>query len=975
MCPIIRNQPDRAWKWVAGSLLSALVLWASPAQAEGSRSLISGPGAAGRRPYLEYRDDLTGGIPRRTSIFVYAEVGETINLGSSAHGIGAGNILYTAPNGATTNCPAPNAANNQAGRIQNVTQEQAGPATLNPAGYIPCQVPVTQTGVWRVEFTSPNSANPGDPPSIAALGNWTQAGGVSWIAAWDVTITGATGAEIEGRVYANYLPLTIGTNVQNALTAETFALTVDGYLYRIATNGLDPFAFIFFANNKGFRDANGNSIFRSVPLQPAPSFQNPGDPDTATDVTHKIFFNPPDNNLPANAILPGGTTWLRRVPPVTPPAPSNFSFTGNEGTAGQAGTVPLAGSFSFDSPSLGGYTITIDINQDNVFGNANDRVILGNAIVGTNTVPWDGRDGNGVPVPPSSAPYGAEITLNAGEVHFPLFDPENNSNGLIIERLIPGGGDVFRVFYDDSALTGTGGPTPIRALSGISSAGGAHRFTNNFGDNRGIDTWTNLPSAPLRLVAGVTLAQADLAIVKTTSPNPANPGNPIIYTLTVTNNGPSNVTAARVLDNVPTSIENVSWTCTITTGNGSCGAANGTGNQIDTTVNLENGAVATYTITGTLSVTATGTLTNSASVLRPNDVTDPNDVNRTGAANNSSTSAVPILPPAPRIGVAKEAGTIVDNRDGSFTVPYTIRITNSGNAELQNIQITDNLATTYANAVSFTIASPPTSPTLTPNGNFNGTSDPRLLAGTDSLPPGTTAIVTLSVRVTPGNNLGPYTNSATGIGTPPGGTPISDTSNDGINPDPDNDGNPTNNDNPTPITFTTTPRLRLVKRITAVTRRGVPSNFTAFVDDPNDPNDTAPGWSQLSPVGVSTIDASNPLRSGDDVEYTIYFLSDGGAPVIEANLCDAIAPGTSFLPNSFGIDAGVLINLAGTTAPRSNQADADNATLYSPLAPLPPGNACTEQSNQNGSVTATFATLSNTPGSNFGFIRFRVRLD
>jgi uncharacterized repeat protein (TIGR01451 family) len=962
--------------WFVGSLLvSSLCLGLQPAHAEGSRSLISGPGATGRRPYLEYRNDLTGGIPRRTSIFVYAEATETLNLGSSAHGIGAGTIQFTAPNGVTTSCDAPTAANNFAGQILDVDQEQAGPSSINAQGYTPCQVPVGQTGIWRIEFTSPNTANPGDPPPIAATANWTQQTGVSWIAAWDVTVTNAVGAEQTGRAYANYLPLTIGANLPSPLTSQTFVLTIDGYLYRIQTNGLDPYSFIFFANNKGFRDANGNSLFRSVPLQPTPSFQRPDLPDDGNNVTHKIFFNRPAATLPANAILPGGTTWLQRVPPVTPPLPSNFNFVGQEGTPNQAGTVPLTGNFTFDSPNSGGYSITIDINQNNVYGDANDRVLLGTADIGTNTVTWDGRDGNGNPVPASSAVYGAEITLNAGEVHFPIFDPENNPNGLIIERLVPAGGDVFRVFYDDSVLTGAGATSPIRALSGINSSTGAHGFTNNFGDQRGIDTWANLPSAPLRLAAGVRLAQADLAIVKTNRPTSFTAGAPVTYTLTVTNNGPSDVTGARVLDTVPATITGVTWTCAVTTGTGSCGAANGSGNAIDTTVNLNNGAIATYTITGTLSPTATGNITNTATVLRPNDVTDPNDVNRTGAGNNSASIAVPILPPAPRIGVAKQAGTVVDNRDDSFTVPYTIRVTNLGNFDLSNLQIVDDLAATFRGAVSFSVASPPISPTLTTNRNYNGTSDTNLLAGTDTLPIGTTAIVTFNVRVTPGTNLGPYDNSATGIGTPPNAAPIQDTSNDGVNPDPNNDGDPGDNSIPTPVSFSTTPRLRLVKRITAVSRRGILSTFNNFVDDPNDVNDNAAGWSQLSPVGVPAIDTNNPLRSGDEVEYTIYYLADGGLPLQDVNWCDTIATGTAFLPNSFGAGLGVTVNTAGTTIPRTNQTDADNVTVYSPLAPLPTGNACSDQSNPNGAVTVNLGTISNVAGSNFGFIRFRVQLD
>ena len=80
--------------------------------------------------------------------------------------------------------------------------------------------------------------------------------------------------------------------------------------------------------------------------------------------------------------------------------------------------------------------------------------------------------------------------------------------------------------------------------------------------------------------------------------------------------GPSGVSGATVTDTFdPTkfNVAGVSWTCAITSGAGSCGAANGTGN-IATTVNLSATGVATYTVTAPILATATGTLSNTATV-------------------------------------------------------------------------------------------------------------------------------------------------------------------------------------------------------------------------------------------------------------------------------------------------------------------------------------------------------------------------
>ena len=45
----------------------------------------------------------------------------------------------------------------------------------------------------------------------------------------------------------------------------------------------------------------------------------------------------------------------------------------------------------------------------------------------------------------------------------------------------------------------------------------------------------------------------------------------------------------------------------------------------------------------------------------------------------------------PVIGLAKDAGTTVDNGDGTFDVTLTFTIENLGDVEIRNVQITDDL--------------------------------------------------------------------------------------------------------------------------------------------------------------------------------------------------------------------------------------------------------------------------------------------
>lgn len=641
---------------------------APAALAEGSNDLVS---SGGDRPYLEFRTAINGNIPRKTIIKVYARAGETIDLGSSAVGIGNGQINYRDPSGAAGTCGT-------TGLIANRAEEAAGPGNGSGGTFVPCQVMVSagQEGIWEIDFVSPLEGNGSNPPPINGQATWTQANGVGWVAAWDATVRDSGGTPISGRVYANYYALNMGRNGRS-LSSDFTVLTKEGYQYSIDLNGTDPFGFIFFANRNGFfENSSGDSIFRSLQfvggnpgqLPPGYGFQNPNDPDVSIYVTHKTFINPPDASMPTSANSPTGSTWLYSVPE-PPPVPTNFQFTGIEGTPGQAGTTPLGGTLSFDSTAQSAYAITIDLNNNNIYGDGNDRTFVGRSVVGANSVFWDGLDGDGNPVAASTIPYAVKINQYAGEAHFPMIDVEQSPNGIIVERLNnpPGptspSDDPFSIYYDDrnSGNSGTdytlcasgegatgplcfgGPPSPRQALTGVdSSPSGARNFTSDFGNRRGIDTWVYYPSRDVELTGGIVIKEADLVVDKTVDLAIANPGDALTYTVTVTNDGPSDEPGIGFEDTVPAALNNVSWSCAITNGNGSCGDTSGTGNAIATTLDLDNQAVATYTITGLLSVNATGSITNSATAIRNNDITDPDLTNNTDDAVTRINGAPPI---------------------------------------------------------------------------------------------------------------------------------------------------------------------------------------------------------------------------------------------------------------------------------------------------------------------------------------------
>ena len=119
------------------------------------------------------------------------------------------------------------------------------------------------------------------------------------------------------------------------------------------------------------------------------------------------------------------------------------------------------------------------------------------------------------------------------------------------------------------------------------------------------------------------VSPADLAVSASASASPVLLGQPVIYTVTVTNNGPANAINVLLRDALPAGV-------TVTDVVLSQGTYSGTGTLVANLGNLASGASATLTITAIPG--ATGTFINTASVTSDNfDVNPVNDVAMAGA--------------------------------------------------------------------------------------------------------------------------------------------------------------------------------------------------------------------------------------------------------------------------------------------------------------------------------------------------------
>jgi uncharacterized repeat protein (TIGR01451 family) len=92
--------------------------------------------------------------------------------------------------------------------------------------------------------------------------------------------------------------------------------------------------------------------------------------------------------------------------------------------------------------------------------------------------------------------------------------------------------------------------------------------------------------------------QPDLAITRTSAPNPYVAGAPLTYTVVATNAGPSDVVGATVLDTLAAPLSGFAWTC-VAAGGATCGAPSGSC-DINVLVALPVGASTTFAITGTV---------------------------------------------------------------------------------------------------------------------------------------------------------------------------------------------------------------------------------------------------------------------------------------------------------------------------------------------------------------------------------------
>lgn len=362
------------------------------------------------------------------------------------------------------------------------------------------------------------------------------------------------------------------------------------------------------------------------------------------------------------------------------------------------------------------------------------------------------------------------------------------------------------------------------------------------------------------------------------------------------------------------------------------------------------------------SPTGGGTVGNPGDPVAP--APNPNDPENTPSPARLITT--PEISVIERIDQSRtEVGAIAGSTFGTSNIRlvYQIVVRNIGIENLQNVDLINDFRPTFGTSGDdFTVVGSPTLvtagggvSTVPVNPNFNGSTD-LLLAG-DSASPASTlnvgefAVYEIVVDVnTAGSNVasqlpGPFDNQTTtnGIGVI-SGEPTSDVSND-INPFPgggttpdfgasDPNGNLEANEvgenTPTPVILGAD--LRLVKRITRVTRGGTDlllSGINNFTNQPNTSDDDTLANLAGNSLPLGVFDVPNPLQSGDIVEYTVYFFNAGVAQAANVEMCDELQVPSVLQPASLELASPTTLSALGT-----NLTFASGSPLLFPQAPL-----------------------------------------
>ncbi len=539
---------------------------------------------------------------------------------------------------------------------------------------------------------------------------------------WDVSVIAnesdtVDATEASGNLFSNKWSFDTGSYSRSAsATTNMFILAPGGfantnYVYALSLQEFSGFVYDVMANDIGL-----NAPYSGLSVS-----QDATNPAPIVDPLYPVYLNYPHGANPQPA------------PTGNPGLVDNFQFVNSDGQGNGISPnddgIQDSGEFVFTADVSGTYAITIDLNQDGVYG-TDDRLLLGTSRANElNRVTWDGKDANGNVV--AQAAYDVQLELRVGEYHFVARDVETSGGGsnndgsgardglTILQALSATNLVGTRVFWDDKTLLNGSSNLPDGVMSST-DATGSHRHTwgsftaTGFGNRTYIDTYVFGASSEFRFSSfvvvenGAPVAMDDTAtvaedsndnLIDVLSNDTDADGDTLTITYVTADSGTVSINSDGTLSYTPLPNTNGTATITYTVSDGNGGSDTA---SVVVTITSDNDVPVIVDDTATVVEDSSN---NTIDVLSNDTDADGDTLIITNVTTDSGTVSVNPdgtlnYTPAPNsTGVATITYTVSDGNGGSGTGTVTVNVTNVNDAPV----IVDDTATIAEDSSNNTI--------------------------------------------------------------------------------------------------------------------------------------------------------------------------------------------------------------------------------------------------------------------------------
>ena len=420
--------------------------------AEGTKELMP-DSAQNQRAYILIANGNAGGAPRdpfalyngdtnyRLHIRIADYTKEKIYFGIGAIAGGGGAVTWRIHNpDGSVRMSGTTPTLGQQGFIRYYSQAYAGPTKLDPAkGYPAIVVPPLSNGNYFITFQ-------------------VSSGNYRIFEKFDISVIDTTtNTYKKGRIHSRAWQLSTNEPNRHPFYGKLFVYTNDGVVSRFDPNGFDGMWFTVSCNESG-----------CYPISPTHNAQQARQSTYGWHnyPQYKIFLNNPDTLL-----YPSGI-----IGQLVPDSLYTVTYC-------NSGTI----DFIFQTTALGTAEITLELSS--LGAPYVNRILVETVTGGTDTITWDGKDGNGLNIPNGST-FPFTMRYFNGLTHLPLWDVEGNPNGfkvnLVRPQAVPPIPDP-EFFWDDSQVGGTVNITPPGCVSTPTT--GCHAWNPDWGDQKTINTW------------------------------------------------------------------------------------------------------------------------------------------------------------------------------------------------------------------------------------------------------------------------------------------------------------------------------------------------------------------------------------------------------------------------------------------------------------------------------------------------------